>query len=75
MDLSKLNRRTFLQASAAAGLAAGERGHIHSALAQQLGHIGQGVAAAGRPSIHRTLERIPRAFPIHVAHMGGVKRG
>lgn len=23
----------------------------------------------------RTLERIPRAFPIHVAHMGGVKRG
>ena len=22
-----------------------------------------------------TLERIPRAFPIHVAHMGGVKRG
>ena len=21
------------------------------------------------------LERIPRAFPIHVAHMGGVKRG
>jgi len=21
------------------------------------------------------VERIPRAFPIHVAHMGGVKRG
>lgn len=21
------------------------------------------------------FERIPRAFPIHVAHMGGVKRG
>lgn len=21
------------------------------------------------------IERIPRAFPIHVAHMGGVKRG
>lgn len=44
MDLSKLNRRTFLQASAAAGLAA-------------------------------AVERISRAFPIHVAHMGGVKRG
>ena len=23
----------------------------------------------------KKFERIPRAFPIHVAHMGGVKRG
>ena len=30
--------------TAAAGFAAGERGHVHSALAQQLGHIGQGIA-------------------------------
>ena len=27
------------------------------------------------PPAFGRLERIPRAFPIHVAHMGGVKRG
>ena len=32
-------------------------------------------AAASAPLRFAATERIPRAFPIHVAHMGGVKRG
>ena len=51
----------------------------------ELGDAGvrQKLAAAGLDVLDPTaddfsraaLERIPRAFPIHVAHMGGVKRG
>ena len=36
--------------SAAAGLAAGEDGHIHGTTAQQFGHIGQGIL--GKRRIH-----------------------
>ena len=32
--------------------------------------VGRGDAEVGV-----AVERIPRAFPIHVAHVGGVKRG
>ena len=36
--------------AAAAGLAAGENGHIHGTTAQQFGHIGQGIL--GKRRIH-----------------------
>ena len=33
------------------------------------------AAVVGVGAVGDVFERIPRAFPIHVAHMGGVKRG
>lgn len=33
------------------------------------------VSAEDLKDLKKNVERIPRAFPIHVAHMGGVKRG
>ena len=54
--------------AAAAGLAAGERGHIHRFLAQQLGHIGQGIAR--QRGVHHHAGAV-----IAELHLGGAAVG
>ena len=54
--------------AAAAGLAAGEGGHVHGALAQQLGHIGQGITC--QRLVHHHAGAVVTEFHLSGAAIG-----